>query len=157
MTQGRRQDHLNRVLLGALIAIAGTGLFLFTQFHIGRGHDAVEFAGIPKAYWRDLHRIAAVFFFAVMVHHLHIHWRTIKRLLTHLWRLRGQAVLFLLFSMVSVTGLVAWTLLPHTAEALAPVRHFCIDVHNITGLMLVTGLILHLRRRWRFLLSSHTG
>ncbi|HPO13477.1 MAG TPA: DUF4405 domain-containing protein [Candidatus Hydrogenedentes bacterium] len=151
MKPGQHRDHLNRSLLLASIAILASGLLLFTQFHIGHGAHAIVFARISKAYWRDLHRVAALFFLFYSVHHLHIHWRIIKRHLARFKLLQGQVLLLFLFSIVLITGLIGWLVLPGGYNPEYTPRHLCIDIHNLTGIPLTLGLFLHLRRRWRLL------
>lgn len=148
-------DHLIRLLLLASLLVMATGLLLFTQFHIGPGAHATALAGISKAWWRDMHRAAAVLFLITLVHHLHIHWRPIRLLFTRLPRIRGQLAMTLLSGVVIMTGLSAWFLFPahHYLHAPHSARHTCIDIHNISGLVLLVGSLLHLGRRWRFVLT----
>lgn len=155
MNTGPRRDHLNVQLTIASALVMLTGLVLFTQFHVGGGKHTAAFAGIPRWYWINVHRIAALFFTFFVVHHLAAHWRVVRLLFKRLPRFRGQTLFLTLFLVVALMGLTPWLAFKHGRGGPQGLRHTFIDIHDIAGLFLLAGTVLHLRKRWRLL--GHAG
>ena len=150
MTIPRYHTLLNLALAAATISVMGTGLILFTQFHIGSGSCATDWGGASKVVWRNIHRIASAFFMVLLMCHLYGHVNLIRRLFTRFSHRHGQRFLLLLFCAVSVTGFIAWWGLPSSSGSLRHARHACVDLHNFTGLSFLVGVFQHIWRRWRF-------
>lgn len=148
MISQHQRAHLNHALLAAAILAMTSGLVLFTQFHVGPGAHATVFAGVSKCAWRNVHSVAGILFALLLTYHLYLHAGVLKRLFTRVPRRWRQLLLLVLSCAVCLTGLAAWIALPHGVPALAHARHACIDVHNITGLLLLAGTVQHIRRRW---------
>jgi hypothetical protein len=65
---------------------------------------------------------------------------------------------FILFILVSVTGLLNWLVLPRGYEArgsvLVSVRHFLITVHEWTALIFLITIVIHLFLHWKYIRSN---
>ncbi len=152
----------NIVALGSAVAVFATGIILFTRFHVGPGALRLEWLGLSRLSWVNLHRLPSVVFFAACILHIALHWRPILARVQRLWparpgRLtRWDAILYLGFSVVAVSGLLAWFLVPGSPHLWGPViptvllpsRHGWIDVHNITGLVFLLAAVIHIQRHW---------
>ena len=70
--------------------------------------------------------------------------------LSKLWTV--NVISFFLFSLLSVTGLINWLLLPRGygsgASFLVSLRHFLITVHEWTGLLFIIVVGVHISLHW---------
>ncbi len=146
-------------LTGGTIAFI-TGLVLLTKLHIGTDSLAGAAFGLNRLTWVNLHRFSAAAVLPAIAVHIFLHWRVIvTRLLRTLWGLPGKAkaadlVLYLGFVAVILEGFIAWLIVPGSPSVhgpvnlnyLAPGRHLCIDLHNISGLSLLPAVVIHVRR-----------
>lgn len=156
------EKGINRLMnifnLMASLAVFGTGLIMFFEFHVGDGGQHEIFIGIYKSVWVNIHRVMAIAFLTGFIIHLRLHWRCLTNIVRR-WNIGLsnkikttflQQLLLLTVSIVVLgTGFYAWTALSGRIYEESELRHCWIDVHNITGLMLLTGLTLHIKRRWR--------
>lgn len=69
-----------------------------------------------------------------------------------------NVVSFLLFTVLSLTGLINWLILPHGrrtgSEFLITLRHFIRDVHEWMGLFFIVFIIIHLFLHWGYIKNS---
>lgn len=150
----RAGDHLNLPFLIVFAWAMISGLLMFTQFHVGHGAFAVSWAGIPKTFWLNIHRIGALCFLVLFVHHLLAHERIVGRRLVKPWQAPAQFMLMLLASITVLAGFTAWIWFSTGMPLHNNARHLCIDIHNISGLLALAGMIEHIRRRWARLWRS---
>lgn len=142
--------HLNRVLWRTSIAVLITGTIMLTQFHMGHGAHAHTFAGIPRGIWIYAHRIAALCWTFALIHHLQIHGKIIRRILSPINRRPGQTFLLYLSAIAFLSGMIAWVVFPRGAGSTsASARHIFTDVHNFSCIFLTIGCITHITRRWK--------
>ena len=157
---GKRKTA-NRVLnilnLFISVCVFGTGLILFLKFHTGNGAHRTEWLGLGKAFWLLIHQASAIGFLTGSTFHLQRHWKYIK-MVAKRWRrnlpprvkstTREQILLLLAALVVMWAGFYAWIAMP---QATLEVKeyHRWIDVHNIAGLFFLTGMNVHIKRRWR--------
>jgi hypothetical protein len=100
MLYGNRQKHrtmLSRSEQNAIVDICAlisflpsliSGLVLFLVLPSGGGGsgggkgvlDAVEFLGLTRAVWKDLHNYSSLIFAALIIIHLVLHWRYFRTL-----------------------------------------------------------------------------
>jgi len=135
-----------------------TGLIMFFEYHVGGGSAPHVFLGTGKSAWVNIHRAAAVLFTAGAAIHMGLHWKYMKSIAKR-WtaglpkKIRTTTFQQLLLSaaaiIVMATGFIAWAALSGKIYQGAELRHHWIDVHNITGLVLLAGLAVHIKRRWR--------
>lgn len=158
----------NMLACAAGTVVFTTGLVLLTRFHMALGCLRGESLGLSRLAWVNLHRGGAVLLMAAIVVHVALHWRTLVcRTSRALARLPGRAtnsdlVLYFGFPVVGVAGTAAWLFLPGspplwgpvTLGPLPPLRHLCIDVHNIVGVALFVAAVLHVRRHIDWLLRA---
>ena len=160
----RLNSWANLLALLSSVAVFATGLILLARFHVGAGALRLEWLGLSRLIWVNMHRIPAVLFLAVVIVHVVLHWRPIVLRLQRLWPARTgritrwDAVLYLGFSVVALTGLAAWTLVPGSPPlsgpaiptVLLPLRHRCIDIHNLAGVALLVAAAVHIHRHWNW-------
>jgi hypothetical protein len=69
-----------------------------------------------------------------------------------------NVISFSLFSLLSVTGLINWLLLPRGygsgASFLVSLRHFLITVHEWTGLFFIIVIGIHIALHWAYVKKS---
>jgi hypothetical protein len=72
--------------------------------------------------------------------------------LSRLWIL--NVISFLLFSSLTVTGLINWLLLPRgygsSAGFLVSLRHLLITLHEWTGLLFIMVIGIHISLHWAY-------
>ena len=65
---------------------------------------------------------------------------------------------FILFSILTLTGLINWLLLPRgyrgEGGALVSLRHFLRDVHEWTALLFIFIVLVHLVLHWSYIKSN---
>ncbi len=73
-----------------------------------------------------------------------------------LWRV--NIVSFVLFSILTITGLINWLLLPRGPGAggrfLISLRHFLRDIHEWAGLGLIITVAIHLFLHWGYIKAN---
>ncbi len=75
---------------------------------------------------------------------------------THLWLI--NMVSFVLFVVLSLTGLINWLVLPKGYEAkgsfLITLRHFFVEVHEWTALAFMLTIAIHIFLHWGYVKTS---
>jgi len=65
---------------------------------------------------------------------------------------------FILFVLLSVTGLLNWLVIPRGYEArgsvLVSVRHFLITIHEWTALIFMIMITIHIILHWKYIRSN---
>lgn len=65
---------------------------------------------------------------------------------------------FILFTLLSITGLLNWLVLPRGYEArgsvLVSVRHFMITIHEWTALIFIITIAIHIYLHWTYIRSN---
>lgn len=164
----RVSDSANLLALGAATLTFGTGLLLLTHFHVGAGGLRESALGQGRLVWVNLHRISALALLVVVAVHTQLHWRPIASQIGRvLGRRAGKVsradlVLYIGFAVVSVAGLTAWFVVPGspplsgpaTLGRSAPEREIWIDLHHMSGLMVLPAVVIHVRRRFRSVLRT---
>jgi ferredoxin len=99
----------------------------------------------------------AVVFVAGLLVHLVQHLKYIKNIVKR-WnsgisvkikKTSRQQILLMTDSILVISaGFYAWAFLPSAGYHGTELRHHWIDVHNISGLLLLAGLTVHIKRRW---------
>ncbi len=156
----RKKTMINRMLnivnVFISIVVFGTGIILFTRFHVGDGASRTAWLGFGKNVWLIIHQISALGFCIGFVAHIQLHWKYIKAVAKQ-WRNLPQKtksrtrlqVVFLIMTLIIVgTGFYPWIAMPG-ATLEVEVFHAWIDVHIRVGFFGLVGLIVHIIRRWR--------
>ncbi|MBN2500990.1 MAG: DUF4405 domain-containing protein [Anaerolineales bacterium] len=148
---------LNILNLFISILVFGTGLILFTQFHVGDGAYREEWLGYLKTFWLHIHQAAAITFSIGFVVHIQMHWKHIK-MVAKRWRVnlskkvkattREQILLLFAALIVICAGFYPWIAMPGATLAVET-YHNWIDVHNIVGIVFLFGMAVHIFRRWQ--------
>ena len=154
-------------LFGAIVL--ASGLLLLIRFHVGEGIMRPSAFGVSRLAWVNLHRLSAIPVLAAVAVHTFLHWRAITtrvgRACSNLPGKAGPAdlTLYFGFAITLLAGFAAWSILPGSPplleairpQHLQPVRHIGIDIHNVSGLVLLPAVIIHLRRHLGWLLRRH--
>jgi 2-oxoglutarate ferredoxin oxidoreductase subunit delta len=165
---GKKTDinrKLNILNLFISIFVFGTGLILFTQFHIGDGAHREEWLGLGKNFWLIIHQASAIGFSVGSAAHLQMHWKYIK-IVAKRWRInlpkkiksrtREQILLFIATLVVVWAGFYPWIVMPGATLEVEE-YHKWVDVHNRVGILFVIGIVVHMTRRWRRLFGFTKG
>jgi hypothetical protein len=150
------------LFLTALLTF-GSGLVLFFEFHVGSGTFRLAALGLTRLTWLNLHRLVAMGLLAALGLHLALNGRALLAQLERvISRRRGspavsEILLYTTFSVVVVTGLVAWFAIDGSPPLAGPIalgpqpsaRHHVIDVHNVVGLVTLLLTVHHIGHRWR--------
>ena len=66
-----------------------------------------------------------------------------------------NVVSFILFSLLGITGLINWLILPrgygNREGFLASLRHFLIEVHDWTALLFIIVVVVHIVLHWGYI------
>jgi hypothetical protein len=168
MTPSAKSSTEHVALVGGLVTLA-TGLVLMFGFHVGHGSLRTAALGIGRITWLNVHRVGALALFgSVLVHALDRRlplWGRLRRVATgRAQRHDAREVgLYVLFTVLVVTGFAAVAVLPHGQPfrgppilgPMASVRHPWIDVHNIAGLVALVLGYQHVRERWHLHVRRH--
>ena len=106
--------------------------------------------------WLNVHRFAAAIVALGVAGHVALHWRPFWKTLAKVVpgpkarRIGAEPLLYLVFAVAAVTGLVAWLVVEGSSPVLGPAilgrageaRHPWIDVHHLTSLVAL-GLVAH--------------
>lgn len=75
---------------------------------------------------------------------------------THLWLI--NMVSFVLFVVLSLTGLINWLVLPKGYEAkgsfLITLRHFFVEIHEWTALAFMVTIAIHIFLHWGYVKTN---
>ena len=158
-TINRRLNILN---LFISIIVVGTGLILFSKFHIGDGAYRKEWLGFGKEIWLTIHQVSAIGFLIGYAIHIQLHWRYIK-MVAKKWRMNlpkkiktttCEQILFLIVSLIVMwAGFYPWITMPG-ATLENKIFHNWIDVHNRVGILFLFGIGVHIIRRWQQIYTS---
>lgn len=174
MNKPRTNYGLDLVIFVTFVATAGSGLLLWSVVPGGRQSQAVTFLGGTHHDWADLHLIAGISMLVGVAVHLMMHWDWITCAARRVFgKLARQARLYfwldsgmlLALGLMSVSGLMAWLVLPgggyrggrnpaFAATVLALSRQDWVELHGWAGLALITMLLIHLLLHWRWIVCS---
>lgn len=75
---------------------------------------------------------------------------------THLWLI--NMVSFVLFVVLSLTGLINWLVLPKGYEAkgnfLITLRHFLVEIHEWAALAFMVTIVIHIFLHWGYVKTN---
>jgi hypothetical protein len=155
---------INMISLPVSVIVFGAGLILLFWFHVGNGAHRTELLGLKKALWLDIHVVSSFAFFVGSVIHIQMHWKYVMTVVTR-WRAnlskkaksttREQALMLITAAIVLWTGFYAWIGFPNATLENRD-YHRWIDIHNRVGVVLLIGMGVHVKRRWRRVFS-HAG
>ena len=168
LNRGRVNYWANILALATSIVVFATGLILLTQFHMGEGALNNFALGASRLTWVNIHRLTALALSCAAGLHAYLHWHTliarVRRIRGHLpgGASRADPILYFGFAVEIITGLAAWFVLPGSPALLGPIRrthleparHLCIDLHHLTGLILLPAAVIHVRRHFDWLLRA---
>ncbi|MBN1219738.1 MAG: DUF4405 domain-containing protein [Anaerolineae bacterium] len=151
-----------------------TGLLLWLVIPSGSGSGWLVFYGLTRREWVELHNWFGVGMLLGITFHLILHWRWIICVVQRFFgRLAQQArvnffldsVLFALFFLTNLSGLVAWLVLPaggyrggrnpyYNASLLGWTRHDWNDLHLWASLVMIGIVVLHLVLHWNWIVCT---
>jgi hypothetical protein len=136
-----RQRALNRINLLSSILVFGTGLILFTQFHVVENPYPTEWHGLEKSIWLVIHQLSAIAFFIGLILHIQLHWKYLKTVIRR-WssnlpkktrsKIRMQILFLLVTVVVLTTGFYPWIAMPGATIQMER-YDLWIDIHNQAG------------------------
>jgi len=162
---------LDITILTAFLVTAISGLLLWLVLPHGPGTKFVIFIGLTRQTWIDIHDWAGLAVLIGAGTHIALHWKWISCVADRFFkRLARQArinfslnsVLFVAYFLASLSGLVAWWLLPsggyqggrnpfYNATLLGLTRHGWNDLHLYAGLAMIAMFAVHLALHWGWL------
>ena len=162
---------LDLSIFTAFLVTAITGLMLWLVLPHGPGSQNSIFLGLTRYAWIDIHDWAGLAMLIGAATHIALHWKWISCVAGRYFkRLARQArinfslntFLFIAFFLASLSGLVAWLVLPgggyqggrnpfYNATLLGLTRHGWNDVHLWTGLAMIVVLTVHFALHWNWL------
>ncbi len=168
LNRGRVNYWANIIALATSIVVFGTGLILLTQFHMGEGALNNFALGASRMTWVNVHRLIALALSCAVGLHAYLHWHAlvvrVSRVCRHLAGGASPAdlILYFGFAVEIITGSAAWIVLPGSPALVGPVmlthlvpaRHLCIDLHHLTGLILLPAAVIHVSRHFDWLLRA---
>jgi preprotein translocase subunit SecY len=169
--KSRYNFWLDLSILTAFLVTAVTGLLLWLVLPHGPGSQSSVFLGLTRYAWIDIHDWAGLAMLLGAATHIALHWKWISCVAGRYFkRLARQArinfslnsLLFIAFFLASLSGLVAWLVLPgggyqggrnpfYNATLLGLTRHGWNDIHLWTGLAMIVVLTVHFALHWNWL------
>jgi hypothetical protein len=61
---------------------------------------------------------------------------------------------FILFSILTITGLINWLIIPGGHRGDSGLRHFLRDIHGWTAVLFVIVVVIHLILHWPYIRSN---
>jgi hypothetical protein len=154
--------RINMISLLVAVVVFGSGLILFFLFHVGHGAHRTELFGVTKTFWLDIHLVSSLAFLVATIVHIHAHWRYIASV-SRRWRVNlpkkiksttyEQALLLITAAVVLWAAFYAWIAFPNATLENRD-YHRWIDIHNRVGILLLTGIGVHIKRRWKRVFSN---
>ena len=165
---------LDIIIFIAFAATAITGLLLWLIIPSGQGNGWFVFWGLTRREWVDLHNWAGLTMLMGAIIHLVLHWQWILCVIQRFFGKLAQqtrinfsldSFLFIAFFLASLSGLVAWLVLPSggyrggrnpffNATFLGLVRSEWNDVHLWAGLAMMAIVIIHLALHWQWIVCT---
>jgi hypothetical protein len=155
---------INMMSLPVSVLVFGTGLILLFSFHVGDGMHRMELFGLKKALWLNIHVASSLAFFVGSVIHIQMHWKYVMTVVAR-WRVNlprktksttwEQVLMLIAATVVLGAGFYGWIGFPN-ATLENREYHRWIDIHNRVGILLLVGMGVHIKRRWRRIFS-HPG
>ncbi len=170
MSRADLKRRLDLVLLAAATLTFSSGLLLIFAFEMGPDAYALSAMGVQCRVWLNLHRILGAVLAAGVALHLALDGRAFLGQLRRAFRRGGaggrlEVATYLAFSVVALTGLVAWLLVNGSAPLTGPIvlahpppgRDGLLEVHDTVGLVALALTANHVAHRWRFLWRAAGG
>ncbi len=168
LNRGRVNCWANIVAFVASVVVFATGLILLTQFHMGEGALNNFALGASRMTWVNIHRLTALVLSCAVGVHAYLHRHA---LVVRISRVSGQLaggasradlILYFGFAVEMITGFAAWFVVsgspplmgPVNLSHLDPARHLCIDIHLLTGLILLPAVVIHVHHHFDWLLRE---
>lgn len=162
---------LDVTIFTAFVVTAITGLLLWLMLPAGPGSSSVIFMGFTKRTWLDIHDWAGLAMLIAAGTHIALHAKWISCVAERYFKkLARQArvnfslntLLFVAFSLASLSGLVVWLLLPggyqggrnpyYSWTLYGLDHHQWGDVHLYAGLAMIAILTVHLALHWNWVM-----
>jgi hypothetical protein len=154
------------------VVTAITGLLLWLVIPHGRESQSLIFLGLTRSTWVDIHDWVGLGMLIGAATHVALHWKWVSCIAGRFFqKLARQArvnfsldsLLFAAFFLASLSGLVAWLLLPsggyrggrnpfYNATWLGLTRHNWDDLHLWAGLAMMAVLAVHLALHWKWVM-----
>ena len=158
--------RLNWILFIASLVTFFAGFVLLICFHMGDGVLATSALGRSRLFWLNLHRLSAIVVVAGAALHVGLHWRAFTRVFANIAARKkkrsthSELIMYIVFTVAAVTGLVAWWVLEGTSPLFGPVligransvRHPWVDTHHLTSIVLFVFIVHHVGHRFRFMI-----
>ncbi|RMH36675.1 MAG: DUF4405 domain-containing protein, partial [Gammaproteobacteria bacterium] len=152
------------------LVTAITGLLVWLVLPHGRGGEDFVFLGVTRHSWISLHTWVGLGLLAGVAAHLILHWQWISCVGGRFFKkLARQArinfsldsLLFVVFFLVNLSGLVMWLVLPsggyqggrnpyYHATLFWLTRHGWKDLHLWSGLIMIAIVVMHLKLHWHW-------
>ena len=165
---------LDATIFLAFTITAITGLMLWLLIPGGQGNGQSLFWELTRRQWVDVHNWAGLVMLLGIIIHLILHWPWINCALDRFWgKLARQArinfsldmILFSTFLVTSLSGLVAWLILPgsgyqggrnpfYNATFYGLTRHQWNDIHLWVSLAMISIILVHLALHWRWIVCT---
>ena len=155
-------------IFAAFFITAVTGIMLWLIIPGGQSSGDLTLWGLTRSAWIDVHNWAGVTMLAGILLHLVLHWKWINCVAGRYFKkLARQArlnfsldgLLFIAFFLASLSGLVAWLIVPgggyrggrnpyYNATLFGLTHHSWNNLHLWTGLAMMAIVIVHLALHW---------
>jgi hypothetical protein len=165
---------LDALIFVAFLVTTFTGLLLWLGLPDGPGSGWTTWLDLTRHTWVDIHSWAGLVMLLGVIWHLVMHWEWIVCVARRFLGKTSQqarinfsldAVMFAVFFVVSLSGLIAWLFLPsggyrggrnpfYGATLLNLSRHEWNDVHLWTGLAIIALALLHLALHWQWIVCT---
>ncbi|MBN1991061.1 MAG: DUF4405 domain-containing protein [Anaerolineae bacterium] len=165
---------LDVIILATFLVTAVTGLLLWLVIPGGQGNGWTIFFGLTRRDWVELHNWFGVGMLLGVTLHLIFHWRWITCVMQRFFGKLARparinfsldSALFVLFFVASLSGLVAWLVLPgggyrggrnpyYNATLFSLTRHEWNDLHLWVSLVMMGLVIVHLALHWDWIVCT---
>ena len=147
----------NLGLLFSASVMAFSGLLIQFNYHMGN-HEGIVISstvfGINYFGWSGIHKISIIFFSIFMIFHIIIHWKWYKIIVKkNLFAKNRQVItLSIVFILVAITGYIPWFIKLIGGDTM--IHKIFIEIHDKLALILLVYLILHIRKRLKWFITT---
>ncbi len=149
--------YLNMLNFFPFLMLAATGIVLQFHYHMEHLPDGQLVAGLDRATWLLLHRIAAAVSLAGITAHCILHRRFIAATTRRILDRRSMAnvlssyYLFILIIPTAITGMAPWITLNGNTHA----RLLFVEIHDKLALVLIAFSLVHIGSRAGWMLKTY--
>ncbi|HUX55138.1 MAG TPA: DUF4405 domain-containing protein [Williamwhitmania sp.] len=148
---------VNLGLLFSSLIMVFSGLLIQVKYHMGNHGDIAindHALGISYSGWSSIHKVSIIILSLFMVFHIVLHWKWYSMVIRKKLIAKNIQLITLtiLFTLVAITGYIPWLIRIMDGDEVT--RKTFIEIHDKLALILVIYLVLHIIKRFKWLITT---